>query len=187
MVIWLLRTEGPNWTHTLPSSSCNYSSILITRFETPKSFFTSSLDSLLLIKFSVLSLWSLWNVCFCCCCTGTGQLQCTVILACTEACWNGSHSCQVPAWPMYSNARGNLWDLRSGNEDRNHVVCRIWRSILFVGYVAGKWPSLGPCCLLAGGYPQCFVIRTFPELLRGLSKLAWQSVLPSCSSQSYVT
>ena len=49
-------------------------------------------------------------------------MQCAVVLACTGTCRNGSHSCQVPACPVYSNARGNLWELSSGNKDRNHVA-----------------------------------------------------------------
>lgn len=99
-----------------------------------------------------------------------------------ETCSNGSHSCQGSACPVCSNARGNLWELSTGNKDRNHVVLRKWRSILFVEYTTDKGPPSAPHWLLAGGYLQCLVTWTFPKLLHALSKSARESILPRCST-----
>lgn len=61
-----------------------------------------------------------------------------MVLACIGRCWNGSYSWYGLVCFGY-NVRGSLWELSIGDKDRNYFVYRMWGSVLFVGYIVGKF------------------------------------------------
>lgn len=78
-----------------------------------------------------------------------------------ETYFNGSHSCQGPACPVCNNARGNLWELSTGNKIE---------IMLFIGceegfYLLATQLTRGHPQLLAG----CWLDSTFSALSHGPS------------------